>query len=122
MVLSCKIKAHCSVAQHSLCLPKKHSQAPILGFLLKIRNVSQLHEQSLAKKSFLYGHKYIYKRQYFLLAEFLNDDFNLFSDFSYAEKKLAQQRSGCIEVCTSLFMCRNTSKGFKGFNNGTMTA
>lgn len=54
MVLSCKIKACCCVAQHSLCLPKKHSQAPKLGFLLKIRNIPAASWEKPCKKTHFY--------------------------------------------------------------------
>lgn len=123
MVLSCKIKAHSSVAQHRAACAFQKSTAKFQYWIYfrKSEIYLQPHRQSFMK-NFLCGHKYIYKIQYFLLAGFLNDDFNFFLDFSYAEKKLAQQRSGCMKVCSSLFMCRNTSKGFKRFNNGTMTA
>lgn len=106
-------------AESSLRLPKKHSQVPIQDFFLKIRKISAASQARLCKKnkkkikiSFYY--KYIFKIQYFLLAGFLNDDSNLFSDFSYAEKKVSIAKIRLHESLHQSFYVQKHIKGLQG--------
>lgn len=74
----------------------------------------QPHTQGFAKKKISCGHKHIYEIQYFLLAEFLNDDFNLFSDFSYAEKKVSIAKIRLHESLHQSFYVQEHIKGLQG--------
>lgn len=100
----------------SLRLPKKHSQVPIQDFFLKIRKISAASQARLwgEKKKICFYYKYIFKIQYFLLAGFLNDDSNLFSDFSYAEKKVSIAKIRLHESLHQSFYVQKHIKGLQG--------
>lgn len=118
MVLGCKIKARRSVVQHrGQSAPSEETQpSSNTGFLSENqKNICSLTGKALRKKKKIcFYYKYIFKIQYFLLAGFLNDDSNLFSDFSYAEKKVSIAKIRLHESLHQSFYVQKHIKGLQG--------
>lgn len=113
-VLSCKIKACRSAAQHreQSVLSKETQTSSSTRFPSKNQKyICSLTGKALQKNFLGFYYKCIYKKYDFLLAVFLNDDFNFLSDFSYAKKKKKSVSIGMIRLCESLhqtFLCAGT--------------